>query len=1133
MDAAELARQIAAKNYEDAVARGCDPWKPLQFAIAEADRLDIDVEPSAPGGAHLGNGRAAFIQADQLIIYENTGSDFDKAFLIAHEIGHAILGDDPEGEAQVKIDPARSAEPSPTGVDRVVDYGRRQRREIQMDLFAREFLIPRAVVRKLHLKDNLTASQIAERLGAPFDVVVQQLLDALLMPALESKAEKEKREFPPNELQIEAANHRGEAYLLEAGPGTGKTQTLTTRVESLLAENVDPRRILLLTFSNKAAGEMSERIARKNKDAAAAMWIGTFHAFGLDIIRRFHAELGLTDDPRMLDRTEAVEILENEFPKLGLVHYRDLYDPTDNIADILSAISRAKDEVVDEKKYAELAKAMLDKAPTDEDRVLAEKAIEVAKVYDAYERLKRAAGCVDFGDLVSLPVKLLESNEEIRVLLQNQYDHVLVDEYQDVNRSSVRLLAALKGSGENLWAVGDAKQSIYRFRGASSFNMGRFGKADFVGGKRGRLKTNYRSVKEIVDLFSKFAVGMKVGDADSSLISDRGPSGKNASLLTSEQTEQQTVVLADTIEAMRANGHAYRDQAVLCTGNEKLSELAEDLERLGIPVLFLGSLFERAEVRDLFALLGILNDRRATSLVRVACWPDFEMSMDDVSKVIDYFRSHNVGPGQWVRDAADVPGLSEKGKNAIIKLRKALEGFDEKAQPWDVLATILFDRTRIAATMSLSDTVRDRTRCIAIWQLMNFLRSQPPAQGLPITRTMDRVRRLLLLGDDRDLRQLPAAAQSLDAVRLMTIHGSKGLEFPAVHLPGFNQGTIPRTAHRPACPPPDGMVQGAGTRSIDLLKIGHEEEQECLFYVALSRAKDRLFLYAPTKKSNGHKWSLSPYLNRLTLGIVQSPATASRPLSAPAAEASINLIAEGGLNFHAEHLKLYEKCPRRFFYTHILQIGGRRTSTAFMQMHEAVRNVYKAVVDGKASISDTKDLNEHFEAEFAAQGLADHGYANEYRAFALPMLLFFASIREGHTAEKPTAISLTFDNERIIVMPDDVLVKPDGKRTIRRVKTGHHRESHAEDLDSAALLLAAEQAFPGATVELVHLSDKHSQTLGMTGKKLSNRKDNLGAFLKGIRLGQFPAKPTSHSCPACPAFFVCGSTPQGALTKKF
>ena len=161
-----------------------------------------------------------------------------------------------------------------------------------MDLFARELLLPRTVARALHLDQGLPASEIAAKLGAPIEVVAQQLFDALLLPAVPAVAAATHVEQPLNPLQAEAAAHRGQAYLLEAGPGTGKTQTLIARVEGLLEEGVDPRRILLLTFSNKAAGEMAERIARKRPEAAAAMWIGTFHAFGLDIIRRFHAELG-------------------------------------------------------------------------------------------------------------------------------------------------------------------------------------------------------------------------------------------------------------------------------------------------------------------------------------------------------------------------------------------------------------------------------------------------------------------------------------------------------------------------------------------------------------------------------------------------------------------------------------------------------------------------------------------------------------------------------------------------------------------------------------------------------------------------------------------------------------------------
>jgi superfamily I DNA/RNA helicase len=780
-----------------------------------------------------------------------------------------------------------------------------------------------------------------------------------------------------------------------------------------------------------------------------------------------------------------------------------------------------------------LAEAMVQKSKTADERALGERALEVAKVYEAYEKLKRKADCVDFGDLVAMPVRLLESNDTIREHLQTLYDHILVDEYQDVNRSSVRLLAALSGSGENLWAVGDVKQSIYRFRGASSFNMGRFGDQDFVGGKRGQLTKNYRSVSEIVDLFSGFGLAMKVGDPNSSIESHRGSSGQKPELRTVDQAEQQTVVVADTIEEMRRGGHHYKDQAVLCTGNEKLAELGQNLERLGVPVLFLGSLFERSEVKDFFALLSILTDRRPAGLVRVACMPDFEMPIADVAKVIDHFCANEVALGKWLRDAQAVPGLSDKARAAFGKLLMALEGFDEKALPWEVLAKVLLDRTRIAGRIAASDNVKDRTCGIAIWQLMNFLRVQPPAKGLPIVRLMDRVRRLLRLGDERDLRQLPAAAQGIDAVRLMTIHGAKGLEFEVVHLPGLNSGTIPRTGSLPSCPPPDGMLAGGEGSALELFRAGQAEEQECLFYVAMSRAKDRLIAYAPTKKANGSNWPISPFLIRLGSNLSQRKIVPMRQMLMAPEDANIELAVDGGLNFKGEQIALYETCPRRFFYTHILQIGGRRTATAFMQMHEAVRTVFQAVINGTAPIANADELNRRVADAFAAYGLADHGYVNDYKAFALPMLRYFASIREGHTPEPPMALNLTFNGECIIVRPDDVLIKPDGKRTFRRVKTGHQHSSDTEEVGAAALIFAAKQAFPDASIELVYLSDQKAEPLSMTSTKLNNRMEKLDNFLKDIRLGRFPAYSSSRICPKCPAFFVCGPTPKGVLQKKF
>lgn len=1129
MAAVELGRRRAADLHEQAVSTGQDPRHAYTFVLAEAKRRGLDVEKTNSGAGILDGGRATYIPADGLIIHENIGSDFDQAFLVAHELGHVELGDETGPVTTTNVDPVRASEPSPMGFDRVVDYGRHQRREVQMDLFAREFLLPRPLMRRLHVEEKLSASQIASRMGAPLDVVSQQLLDALLLPIETLEVEKPHVKCSLNDLQAKAAAHCGKPYLLEAGPGTGKTQTLAARIEGILAEGVDPRRILVLTFSNKAAGEMAERIARKNPTAAAAMWIGTFHAFGLDIVRRFAPQLGLPKNPRMMDRTEAVELLEQEFPRLQLKHYQDLYDPTRNIADILSAISRAKDEVIDAAEYAALAAAMKTKAVSPHQIEAAERAIEVASVYATYEQLKHQSHCVDFGDLISLPVRLFENDASVRTSIQNAYDHVLVDEYQDVNRSSVRLIEAICPNGHNLWAVGDAKQSIYRFRGASSFNIARFGIEDFKGGKRGRLKRNYRSSKEVVDAFSTFATDMKVSDGDVALDAERGALGHLVELHAVPQADNQVAAIADAIDAMRAAGYKYQDQAVLCTGNERLSSIGRDLERLGIPVLFLGSLFERPEVKDLLALLSLLVDARAMGIVRVGTVAQFELSLGDVATIIESLRSAEDGgrPGGWSRIDPNI--LSEHGSAALGRLQDALAGFTETSAPWDVLATFLLDRTRIAADIATAESISDRSRGIAIWQLMNFLRVQPNGQGLPVRRLLERVRRLVRIGDDRDLRRLPAAAQSLDAVRLMTVHGAKGLEFPVVHLPGLNQDTLPGNARSPACLPPDGMVAGGEGDALAVFRAGDAEERECLFYVAASRARDRLFLYAVTRKSNNTARSLSPFLDRLGANLKRRSVMPARTVPPKPEDLAIDLKVRGRLQFSGSQLSLYDPCPRRFFYTHVLRVGGRRSETVYMSMHEAVRSVTQAVIADKIDIMDDMDLVKHVARACLDHGLGDCGVLTELQAAAVDMIKYFRSSRAGSQAIDPPTIRLTLNDDELIFRAEDVLIAPDGAHVFRRVRTGRIRSKEDSDVGAAALLMAAQQHSPQTRVELIHLSDKAVTPLSLTPIILRNRRQTLSSYLSAIRAGAFKAVPSERTCPGCPAFFICGPVSTGTL----
>lgn len=1131
MDAIELARRVAAQRHEAAVAQGKDPRRPYEFAVSEAHRCDLDVERATPGATHLHGGRATFIAADRLIIHEDCGSDFDRAFLVAHEIGHEFTGDQGDRFTPTNIDPIRPAEASPIGIDRVVDYSQRQRREVQMDLFAREFLLPREVLRRMHVDQGMTATQIADHFHAPFEVVAQQLLDAVLLPAQElTPCDTTDRQ--PNNEQLNAARHRGRAYLLEAGPGTGKTQTLVLRIKGLLSEGIEPAKILLLTFSNKAAGEMSERIARTHAKEAAAMWVGTFHAFGLEIVRRFHDRLGLPADPRLLDRTEALELLEHEFPRLDLHHYADLYDPTQNITDLLAAISRAKDEVVDATRYAQLAAAMMSGTLTDEERIAAEKVAEVARVYQAYEELKRQRGCVDFGDLVLLPALLLEQDEAVRTLVQSRYEHVLVDEYQDVNRSSVRLLKALRPSGDNLWVVGDARQSIYRFRGASSYNLTRFGKEDFPGGERSRLKVNYRSHAEIVDLFSAFAREMRTGGVDSALTAHRGSSGNSPEICGASNAEQQILSLEESIQTLVQQGYRYRDQAVLCAGNDSVAKVAAHLERLGVPVLFLGSLFERSEVKDCFALLSLFVDRRGAGLVRVATGPEFPLCLGEVGVVLAHLQHQTEGDAlSWLQNPTILAGISSTGQESLRRLSTVLQGFSSSTSPWLAMTKILLDRTRRAARIGQSTLIEDRARGIALWQLLNFLRMQPAAQGLPVRRLLDRVKRLVRLGDDRDLRQLPAAAQGLDAVRLMTIHGSKGLEFRAVHVPGMNKNSFPWTARTSNCPPPPGMIEGAVGTGSEAAKAEHETEQECLFYVALSRARDRLRLYYAERKSNNVRWGASSFVERL--GAIRSHVnvTSARTLPALSEDEPIAVTFDSRPNYKVSQIALYERCPRRFFYTFLLETGGRRTTTAFMQMHEAIRTVYQAVVAGSMP-ADANELDGHLERAFVEQNLAGHGYLEQYRSFARNIIRYFISTRKGHTAERPFALRLQLGEEEIIVQPDDILVRADGVRLVRRINTGYARAEDAKDISSSALLLAARREYPGAVVELVYLSERTLNQAQPTERILANQSEALQDALRDIRAGKFPADPESRKCPTCPAFFICGPVPSGTLRKN-
>ena len=475
-------------------------------------------------------------------------------------------------------------------------------------------------------------------------------------------------------------------------------------------------------------------------------------------------------------------MLEDILPTLPLVHYRNLWDPALVLRDIVAAISRAKDELVNPIQYRALAQAMLDKAADGDSREAAEKCLEVARVYDLYEQALRARGAVDFGDLVMRPALLLESDSALRTAIQFRHRHVLVDEYQDVNRASARLLRAVAGDGKRVWVVGDARQSIYRFRGASSANMAAFSR-EYPGAAIDQLSVNYRSSREIVEAVVGFTprMGASQGMLPLTLTANRGSTGITPEIRRFDTLDQEAEGVAASIRELEAVGVALRDQAVLCRTNGRLNVIAAALEARGIPVLHLGSLFERDEVRDLLALMSLAVDPYGDGLARVGAMPRYDLPLQDVWRVTSRLReTEGAALGKLAGVASDV-GVSAVASSGLTRLANDLAGFAVNASPWDFLTSYLLDRTDLLARLAARDTVADCMRGVAIWQFLNFIRDRSPTgAGLPLQRTLDRVRQLVLLAEERDLRQIPAGALHMNAVRLMTVHGSKGLEFEAV-----------------------------------------------------------------------------------------------------------------------------------------------------------------------------------------------------------------------------------------------------------------------------------------------------------------------------------------------------------------
>jgi len=919
--------------------------------------LALCIEQVPPDNTILGNGSAALYRDEQFIYVRNDVDAKEHAYLVAHELGHWFLDAEKPSTSITQLSSLTASQGTPASL--VVEaYGTRERQELQANVFAREFLLPRLLAKQLWLNGN-TARQIAQLLVIPLELVRLQLADALLLPETVPLAPQPI--FAPSPDQVTAAKAQERFVNVVAGPGTGKTTTLVHRVKHLIDSGVEPSKILVLTFTNKAAHELVERLRASGVQGSADIWAGTFHAFGLEFLRKYHHAFELDSDVRVADLLQEVQLMIRRLPSVNLQYYLRLQDPYDWLPSVISHIKRLKEELVTPDLYRRRLCAL--PAPAND---IALQQADIAALYEAHEQALEAAKMVDYVDLIAKPALRAKSDRASVSLVIDHYEHILVDEYQDVTEAMVELIRQLAGKAKSLWVVGDIRQAIHHWRGASVKSLIKFDQAfrgENAGATVGKytLDINRRSKKEILDLFS---VSGRIHQLQPSLPLDamtasRGSSAQLPILVSCSTPHTLNLSVAHQIHQLNGLGVPYRDQAVICRRKSELARLADDLAKNGVPILYIGDIYQRPEIKTLICLMQVLCHRHPRALIGLTGDPFLTMPKQDL-ELLNQITHQGVAlqRGRWL--GRSIPGLSPAGDTVNANLKGLLRNHSRHSNPWDLVCDLLFDRRYGIPPLS-DNSIKAQTARLALWQFVYAVRNgDGDVTQARLSKYLLREELRRRIGETGRERDLPPEASVMDAVRVITVHASKGLEFPAVHLGYVDKesfGPNPPFNHDPRVQeliPPEVLGSTAAEHAFE-----EAVERNNLFYVALSRARDRLYLYEH-KDSRDRPPPLqhaSARFLKLT-GIPQPSAVSSGRTAFSRPGTTMPVITHQGF-------ESYARCPLQYHYRHELSLTAEQDIDISIRARGAVMDTLRAV------FKDGAIPGEAFKEAWAAHKLPD------------------------------------------------------------------------------------------------------------------------------------------------------------------
>lgn len=593
-----------------------------------------------------------------------------------------------------------------------------------------------------------------------------------------------------NTQQREAVECINGPLLVLAGAGSGKTRVLTHRIAYMIGEmGVSPWNILAITFTNKAAREMAQRVEVLVGAVANDMWVRTFHSACVRILRRDIDRLGYDTRFNIIDSDDQKSLVKECLRELGFEEKQ--FPPRS----VMSEISFAKDKLLSPAEYA------LDYADDYRKK-------QIARIYMLYQKKLKTANDLDFDDLIMLTVKLFQENEDVLEFYRSKFRYILVDEYQDTNKAQNELIILLAGQHRNLCVVGDDDQSIYKFRGADISNILDFEKA-FSESKIIRLEQNYRSTQNILDAANN-VIKNNYGRKGKKLWTDKGE-GAKISVYKASNEHDEASFIADTMASLSREGYSYNDMAVLYRANASSRALEEVFMRKAVPYRVLSGLrfYDRKEIRDMVAYLRLIkNPDDDISLKRIINTPSRKIGKVTIDKIAAAAERESCSMLKAIGIHRDTLGASVAGFYDVIQ---SLREF-ARSNSLSELVNEVFEKTGYREYLETDEKAEERAENVG--ELINGAANYAEAnEGATFEDYMDN---LALISD------IDNYDEELEAAIFMTMHAAKGLEFPIVFICGFDEGIFPN--------------------SMSAFNSEELEEERRLCYVGITRAQELLHI---------------------------------------------------------------------------------------------------------------------------------------------------------------------------------------------------------------------------------------------------------------------------------------------------